>query len=157
MVDHISDVFVLCFFFKQKTAYEMRISDWSSDVCSSDLRCWRAEARRQSHPGRTASGTPGPVRSWRSRSRIGWSGVRAIARALSPAASSRDSVAGPAPRRQRQRRRARATDPPTGSRSEEHTSELQSLMRISYAVFCEKKKTTTLIPDNHTSHDTRTT
>src|SRR3546814_956176 len=33
------DVFVCCFFFffKQKTAYEMRISDWSSDVCSSDL------------------------------------------------------------------------------------------------------------------------
>src|SRR3546814_9714703 len=31
---------VVCvvFFFKQKTAYEMRISDWSSDVCSSDLR-----------------------------------------------------------------------------------------------------------------------
>src|SRR3546814_6098961 len=32
------------FFFKQKTAYEMRISDWSSDVCSSDLvtwNCWR--------------------------------------------------------------------------------------------------------------------
>src|SRR3546814_12606837 len=33
-------LFSLCvlFFFKQKTAYEMRISDWSSDVCSSDLR-----------------------------------------------------------------------------------------------------------------------
>src|SRR3546814_5400889 len=35
------DVVILCFFcvffFKQKTAYEMRISDWSSDVCSSDL------------------------------------------------------------------------------------------------------------------------
>src|SRR3546814_13014834 len=30
--------FSLFFFFKQKTAYEMRISDWSSDVCSSDLR-----------------------------------------------------------------------------------------------------------------------
>src|SRR3546814_2313678 len=29
------------FFFKQKTAYEMRISDWSSDVCSSDLRAAR--------------------------------------------------------------------------------------------------------------------
>src|SRR3546814_17645611 len=28
------------FFFKQKTAYEMRISDWSSDVCSSDLQTW---------------------------------------------------------------------------------------------------------------------
>src|SRR3546814_10838602 len=32
------------FFFKQKTAYEMRISDWSSDVCSSDLRLDRGEA-----------------------------------------------------------------------------------------------------------------
>src|SRR3546814_2021565 len=31
-------VFVVFFFFKQKTAYEMRISDWSSDVCSSDLK-----------------------------------------------------------------------------------------------------------------------
>src|SRR3546814_2319783 len=30
--------FLFLFFFKQKTAYEMRISDWSSDVCSSDLR-----------------------------------------------------------------------------------------------------------------------
>src|SRR3546814_8233276 len=29
--------YVFVFFFKQKTAYEMRISDWSSDVCSSDL------------------------------------------------------------------------------------------------------------------------
>src|SRR3546814_16043195 len=32
------DLFVFVFFFKQKTAYEMRISDWSSDVCSSDLK-----------------------------------------------------------------------------------------------------------------------
>src|SRR3546814_9579326 len=31
------DYFIFVFFFKQKTAYEMRISDWSSDVCSSDL------------------------------------------------------------------------------------------------------------------------
>src|SRR3546814_11538848 len=31
--------FLYFFFFKQKTAYEMRISDWSSDVCSSDLQC----------------------------------------------------------------------------------------------------------------------
>src|SRR3546814_10593750 len=31
------------FFFKQKTAYEMRISDWSSDVCSSDLHRWCSE------------------------------------------------------------------------------------------------------------------
>src|SRR3546814_6468183 len=33
------------FFFKQKTAYEMRISDWSSDVCSSDLGCGEAGDR----------------------------------------------------------------------------------------------------------------
>src|SRR3546814_14241559 len=39
-------LFHLCFFFfKQKTAYEMRISDWSSDVCSSDLR--RCERRKR--------------------------------------------------------------------------------------------------------------
>src|SRR3546814_6061604 len=33
----LSCVYIVFFFFKQKTAYEMRISDWSSDVCSSDL------------------------------------------------------------------------------------------------------------------------
>src|SRR3546814_3006531 len=39
-------VYVICFFFfKQKTAYEMRISDWSSDVCSSDLPCGRRRDR----------------------------------------------------------------------------------------------------------------
>src|SRR3546814_9733805 len=43
-------VFMLCylylfFFFKQKTAYEMRISDWSSDVCSSDLPRRRRRTR----------------------------------------------------------------------------------------------------------------
>src|SRR3546814_7397351 len=38
-------VFVCFFFFKQKTAYEMRISDWSSDVCSSDLGDGRRGAR----------------------------------------------------------------------------------------------------------------
>src|SRR3546814_21151412 len=37
------------FFFKQKTAYEMRISDWSSDVCSSDLPCWH-QAPAQCRP-----------------------------------------------------------------------------------------------------------
>src|SRR3546814_13594128 len=38
---------VLFFFFKQKTAYEMRISDWSSDVCSSDLGVERLALARQ--------------------------------------------------------------------------------------------------------------
>src|SRR3546814_5063614 len=44
------------FFFKQKTAYEMRISDWSSDVCSSDL----SSLQRASRPSLT-----GPTRSRR--------------------------------------------------------------------------------------------
>src|SRR3546814_9046075 len=37
MKDDLMYILFLFFFFKQKTAYEMRISDWSSDVCSSDL------------------------------------------------------------------------------------------------------------------------
>src|SRR3546814_2945324 len=52
----LSDCF---FFFKQKTAYEMRISDWSSDVCSSDLRdrpasAGRLRPRDQGHEPRPA-------------------------------------------------------------------------------------------------------
>src|SRR3546814_5747907 len=45
----VSYVNVLCcfFFFKQKTAYEMRISDWSSDVCSSDLHTGQRLCRRR--------------------------------------------------------------------------------------------------------------
>src|SRR3546814_18309582 len=53
-------VFVF-FFFKQKTAYEMRISDWSSDVCSSDLP---ACASRQPTPRPT---TPAPTMATRGR------------------------------------------------------------------------------------------
>src|SRR3546814_9865832 len=52
---------VLCllffFFFKQKTAYELRISDWSSDVCSSDLR---ARVRQSEQGNRSAA--PSAVR-----------------------------------------------------------------------------------------------
>src|SRR3546814_9279683 len=40
-------IFVSIFFFKQKTAYEMRISDWSSDVCSSDLPLRRRPQSRE--------------------------------------------------------------------------------------------------------------
>src|SRR3546814_6469748 len=39
------------FFFKQKTAYEMRISDWSSDVCSSDLPHQALQSKRPKMPG----------------------------------------------------------------------------------------------------------
>src|SRR3546814_2521573 len=40
-------IFDVFFFFKQKTAYEMRISDWSSDVCSSDLETIQAQSKRE--------------------------------------------------------------------------------------------------------------
>src|SRR3546814_3681952 len=63
------------FFFKQKTAYEMRISDWSSDVCSSDLRSGkqstrvfraRPEAASTSHTERSERTiAPGPSTSKR--------------------------------------------------------------------------------------------
>src|SRR3546814_1995619 len=44
------------FFFKQKTAYEMRISDWSSDVCSSDLQQQAGDERRHAHALRQPRG-----------------------------------------------------------------------------------------------------
>src|SRR3546814_10369719 len=48
---------VVIFFFEQKTAYKVRISDWSSDVCSSDLRYtarWKADRRKDAGDGVTA-------------------------------------------------------------------------------------------------------
>src|SRR3546814_5857477 len=55
---------IVIFFFKQKTAYEMRISDWSSDVCSSDLiRTCRGEVPNP-HPALRASLSRKPERGW---------------------------------------------------------------------------------------------
>src|SRR3546814_8980008 len=48
-------LFYFLFFFKQKTAYEMRISDWSSDVCSSDLDHPRLVARGAAQPRKPQS------------------------------------------------------------------------------------------------------
>src|SRR3546814_5678740 len=53
--------------------------------------------------------------------------------------------------------RPRAVDRHHSLRSEEHTSELQSLMRISYAVFCLKKKKTNTLPNTHHHHKNRIT
>src|SRR3546814_2578704 len=122
-------VFVF-FFFKQKTAYEMRISDWSSDVCSSDLP---ACASRQPTPRPT---TPAPTMATRGRAEAplescpleSWSCIRNGICVLPALALPRSSSTG-----------MFSAGPPF-ARSEEHTSELQSLMRISYAVFCLKKK-----------------
>src|SRR3546814_9017067 len=108
----------------------MRISDWSSDVCSSDLPCGFGEADLA---GR-------------------WSLRGAVQQRdddFPPAGAQRDLRAG--------RKTFRAADGTVVARSEEHTSELQSLMRISYAVFCLKKKKNTKdkkknIPP-HTTHD----
>src|SRR3546814_8348121 len=110
----------------------MRISDWSSDVCSSDLRPHGFPDRR-----RAASRSP----ACRTASARRTEAIRACSW---PSATMRSIL-------QRSRRLV-SSDPafgqtgrggPPAFRSEEHTSELQSLMRISYAVFCVKKKNTT--------------
>src|SRR3546814_3347769 len=111
------------FFFKHKTADEMRISDWSSDVCSSDLfpaeRLWPTRSfcrRRQNDP-------PPGHEPWRRQFSPCRRPARSCARWYSPAI------------------------PAVRARSEEHTSELQSLMRNSYAVFCLEKKIHHLITE----------
>src|SRR3546814_4556068 len=124
------------FFVKQKTAYEMRISDWSSDVCSSDLRRSPAPCARHGHGDRgdvaRRPATPHlPHRASRFRRDDRRTGDR---RWREPAALLSEP---------RYHRRARVDDIAVQiGRSEEHTSELQSLMRNSYAVFCLKKKKT---------------
>src|SRR3546814_1538675 len=102
----------------------MRISDWSSDVCSSDL--WPVE------PGRyrlvAAKACPWANRAIIVRNLLGLEDVISI------------GMPGPT-----HDKRSWTFDLDPGGvdpvlRSEEHTSELQSLMRISYAVFCLRKK-----------------
>src|SRR3546814_4657104 len=104
----------------------MRISDWSSDVCSSDLPHRLVETAPR-FLDRTLPAQPG--------------GGEDVDLDQQP---PRPALIGPAAQAGEflQRRVALACkqaklDP---ARSEEHTSELQSLMRISYAVFCLKKK-----------------
>src|SRR3546814_1024415 len=146
------------FFFKQKTAYEMRISDWSSDVCSSDLG---ATARTLSCCARTSPRTARPTGSGSAgRPCNGRMGPGATA-SLSASRTRPGRLPIPVlPEEKRGARRAawlnfrgRGRFRPALWRSEEHTSELQSLMRISYAVFCLKKKryTTTLHSLHHYS------
>src|SRR3546814_6763411 len=132
-------VFVF-FFFKQKTAYEMRISDWSSDVCSSDLsrRCDLAARigrrfRRQGGDARRGRALFERSRLLQGRARAARQGdTRAGEGGREQMAVAPGLFADLYPRRAHRRRRE-------SRRSEEHTSELQSLMRSSYAVFCLKK------------------
>src|SRR3546814_9496232 len=117
-------------FSKHKTAYEMRISDWSSDVCSSDLigiyHAWAARTLQLQLFQRTRKRA-------RRRQRIGTGqhvckNRTAASRMITIIINDRGVLQ--AFKWFKQQRR-----------SEEHTSELQSLMRISYAVFCLKKQT----------------
>src|SRR3546814_2808350 len=95
----------------------MRISDWSSDVCSSDLRKDDKEGHRAGaavHPGH--------------------GGNQQAATKEHQQHSGRHDIAPKEERQQRQHAKGKLP-----ARSEEHTSALQSLMRISYAVFCLNK------------------
>src|SRR3546814_7559374 len=124
----------------------MRISDWSSDVCSSDL-----DIERASRPARTC-----PADGYENRrSRPG---TRSVARSV-----ERRRPAARPPRRQgaggwdcrgrveQYRRVDGQRRTAAGGRSEEHTSELQSLMSNSYDVFCLKKKKHTTRLEKNTS------
>src|SRR3546814_1076852 len=125
------------FFVKQKTAYEMRISDWSSDVCSSDLYCAIAPRRL------TSARQPLYRCPWPNRSPFMSIGRFACRNA--PIATSTAMCASASIRRRGARPCSRICGTRRiccpAARSEEHTSELQSLMRNSYAVFCLKKQT----------------
>src|SRR3546814_3252284 len=143
---------ILFFFFKQKTAYEMRISDWSSDVCSSDLDPrQRAEQaapqRRRNHraqpllamlkdkPAIPRKRFVGAVPRQRDRHLFARQFADAIGRQRARIGKGFvEHVGDPVDQREI------AGGDGTGARSEEHTSELQSLMRNSYAVCCLKKK-----------------
>src|SRR3546814_12128988 len=59
---------MIVFLFKQRTAYEMRISDWSSDVCASDLG-WSMTIR-QSRPEQSSGNDSGPSRGGRDYARL---------------------------------------------------------------------------------------
>src|SRR3546814_1310202 len=127
----------------------MRISDWSSDVCSSDL----ISARHCRGRGRHQPGAKADPRAGLDRCRIAVgkgdadpeAGMLALIDQRDPRHASPDKpldtfhLAGD----------GCGNRPIEPGRSEEHTSELQSLMRISYAVFCLKKKT------KHTLHTQR--
>src|SRR3546814_7360638 len=100
----------------------MRISDWSSDVCSSDLQIAQSRQARQRFRSR-ALGEAKASHFGEAPADQRGTGVLSKPGAFDHAATNGEHVLHRPP-----------------DRSEEHTSELQSLMRISYAVFCLKKK-----------------
>src|SRR3546814_9279140 len=108
----------------------MRISDWSSDVCSSDLQAAAedpVELADAGDPPRRVAGLAVELDEAQASAAAGLQALRC--RRLDHLLDQ--GVPGAA---------GLALAGPFRLRSEEHTSELQSLMRISYAVFCLKKK-----------------
>src|SRR3546814_5432594 len=129
------------FFFKQKTAYEMRISDWSSDVCSSDLLFVSPEYNG-SLPPLLKNAIDWASRPTGDEGLVALTAYRGKAAAvMSASISPFGGLRGLMHLRQILSTIQMLVIPeqvvvPAAHRSEEHTSELQSLMRISYAVFC---------------------
>src|SRR3546814_8735426 len=132
----------------------MRISDWSSDVCSSDLvGRQRLPGARFEHAHQHAIGRFARIAATHHGLRLGRKppSISAIASGFSVAAAIPALLTAPGIPQITQLSGACAKMVPPAAfsraapfapsrRSEEHTSELQSLMRISYAVFCLKKK-----------------
>src|SRR3546814_5404560 len=123
----------------------MRISDWSSDVCSSDLLGAQHVDRGRAvacHQHLVIVVRPAQLALEPQIILDDQQFARSL-HAASPSAATRRRAAGSVTRKRvpSPSRLATLTSPPIAavSRSEEHTSELQSLMRISYAVFCLKK------------------
>src|SRR3546814_7573345 len=144
------------FLFQQKTAYERRISDWSSDVRASDLSDDGQRGEREvkqprcQQPARLHGEEQPIVLHGR---RIGRAGRRDRHRLAAAVCADRRTQRLRGVERDRVERGIILLAPRAGLepdlRSEEHTSELQSLMRISYAVFCLQKKH---YPTPSTSH-----
>src|SRR3546814_1304794 len=140
---------VFFFFFKQKTAYEMRISYWSSDVCSSDLKQhllgWDYWMLTYDYDLFVIGAGSGGVRAARVSAAYG----ARVAVAEEHRVGGTCVIRGCVPKKLLVYGSHFAEDLQDarrfGWRSEEHTSELQSLMRISYAVFCLKKKKNMLL------------
>src|SRR3546814_9072974 len=136
-------LFCCFFFFKQKTAYEMRISDWSSDVCSSDLSAVISRSPRKFESMSRRCVMPANISGLRMEVNWYYTGIN-MQQAAHPSSTlmfAEASEAGQIVAKQ--------------LRSEEHTSELQSLMRSSYAVFCLKNKSIE-IPSQSEVHNVRT-
>src|SRR3546814_3923711 len=109
----------------------MRISDWSSDVCSSDLPDIYEEFDRERLPAKDEAKDKLPP------------SCRGLV-------YHTDLIQGSEEWLQARCGLLTASEMKLIVRSEEHTSELQSLMRISYAVFCLKKKTNSITTENKT-------